>query len=802
MADIKVSKDGVTSFMIPDSELEGAREKGYSPYFDVSKDGKEFHEIPGDDLQEAVGKGYQLKSVWDLKAQTMNPIAKKAVDIGADVGMGGMEKIGKALDYVGGAPGRAAMYEIVKPQEEIRPVGRWIDAGKALLSQYTKDPSTAPTGKDIGMATGASTKPMLNIPVPFYTSKGGFQTDDIPVSAADMVGGVLGGIADPTNFIGIGGSLGMAVKGTRQAAGGVVKGVAKAAKVLDESAAIGKLLKEVPALKSGVQGIKEAEALGQTIASGPILKTKIAPDFPELAKIAKDFDIPVDQLPARVEFGPKSTATMLEQARMDSPLGEALRDQHNSVVAKTREAVEGLNERIGGGTVLNKSEAGDMIREGYRKKIVQEMADQENSYATLASPERLGGVPVAADQSGLKAVVDKWRDKVYRESLENVRDPETGFVIQRPSARGVAILDNVDGAIQAQNLDELFKQIKIVGNQAFADPRAFGVQIDQRAMRELYGDLRDAFTKTVEGVDPAQAEKLTTHNKRMTKVLDDRKIFENVVENIDKDPEAVFKYFTANTNRIERARELLSPEQFNAMKSATVSSLFSSTANEPWTFAGLNRAIDKNRKTLSAILNPAELESLENLTKLGNRLGPGTLNPSGTEVYRGFKDFAAKPFRTVLESKTMQTLGDGLARGARSDAAMKGMKVEGSKIPGYIPEGMVSTLDQSISTGPLRNPFSSMTMGERASDTLGKGALYAKHKYRDYQENENEQNRDYSAADKVRSISESNPNALGKFAGPLREAAQRGGNSFAVTHFLLQQQDPEYRMMLKDMAEK
>jgi hypothetical protein len=798
MADVKVSKDGQNYFEIPDSEVGEAQEKGYSSYYDVSKDGATYATIPGDDLQEAVGKGYKLKSVWDAQSQVMNPVSKGAVD----VTMGGVEKVGKALDYVAGAPTRAALYEIVKPQTESRPVGRWIDAAKSFAGQYLKSPAEAPTEKDIGGSLGFSQKESIKIPIPFYTSQGGFQVDDMSVSPAGLAGGLLGSIADPTNYLGIGGSLGMAAKGTRQGVGGVVKGAAKVAKVADESAALGKILKELPALESGVKTVANAENLGQRIASGPIIKTTVAPDFPELAKIAKEFDIPVDQLPARVEFGPKSTATLLEQARMDSPMGEGLRVKHDGIVQKTRDAVESLNERIGGGAVLNRSEAGEMIREGYRSKIIKEMADQENSYATLADPERLGTVPVAADKSGMTDVIAKWRDKVYRESLENVRDPDTGLVIQRPSARGVAILDNLDGAAQAENLDELFKQIKIVGNQAFADPRAFGVQIDQRAMRELYGDLREAFTKTVETVDPAQAERLTAHNARMTKTLNDRKVFENVVENIDKDPEAVFKYFTANTNRIERAKELLSPEQFNAMKSAAVSSLFTSTANEPWTFAGLNRAIEKNRKTLSALLNPDELKSLENLTTLGNRMGPSTLNPSGTEVLRGYKEFVDKPVRTILASKTMQSAGDRLAQGARLDAAGKGMAVEGSKLPGYVPQGFTSTLDQTVAQGPLRNPLSSMTAGERAADLLGKSGLYAKKKYQRAQEEENEQNRDYSASDKIQMLATQNPAALGKFATPLQEAMQRGGNSFAVTHFLLQQQDAEYRMMLKDMDEK
>lgn len=793
MSFIKVSKDGQNYVELPDSELAEAEKKGYSAYYDVSKDGAEFHTIPGEDLQEAVGKGYKLKSVWDAQAQTMHPVTKGAVD----AGMTGVQAVGKAMDYLTGAPTRAALYETVKADPEVGIIGRGINAGKAFFGQYLKDPATAPTEKDIGSAIGLSDKESIKIPMPYYTSKGGFQVDEIATSPAGIGGGILSMAADPTNYLGMGGAAKVGIKGTRQAAGGVVKGAAKVAKAVDESAEASKLIKAVGGNKI-INSVKDAEDIGQKIASSPIIKSKVASDFPELAKIAAEHDIPVEQLPARVEFGPKSAVTKLEQARMDSPLGEPLRESHNAVVAKTREAVEGLNERIGGGIAFNSREAGEVIREGYRKRVASEMADQENSYAKVA--DRMGQAPV--DPSGLDSVVGKWRKKVHEESLENVRDPDTGLVIQKPSARGEAILNNIDGVMHAQNLQELHRQIKIVGQQAFADPRSFGVAIDQRAMRDLYGDLRKAFTDTVEKVDPEQAKALVEHNQRMTKTLENRKIFENVVENIDKDPEAVFKHFTANTERIARMKEILTPGEVQAVKSGLVSSLFRSTGNEPWTFAGLNSSINKNRKALEAILEPAEMKSLEDLTKLGNRLGPDTLNPSGTAQVGYWRDLLSKPGRVITESQVARKIQNQLADGARLDASLGGMKVEGSKLPAYAPTDAVSQIDKSVSKGPLRNPFASdMTLTDRAFDAVGKGRLYSKHKYQDYQEEQNDRTRDYSASDKIQGILKTRPEALGRYAPALKASLDRGGNAFAVSHFLLQQKDPAYREMLRSLDE-
>jgi len=53
--------------------------------------------------------------------------------------------------------------------------------------------------------------------------------------------------------------------------------------------------------------------------------------------------------------------------------------------------------------------------------------------------------------------------------------------------------------------------------------------------------------------------------------------------------------------------------------------------------------------------------------------------------------------------------------------------------------------------------------------------------------------------DKIGDMVNQNPNAFGKFSGVLQQATQRGPQAVAATHFLLQQQDPEYVELLKQM---
>lgn len=52
-------------------------------------------------------------------------------------------------------------------------------------------------------------------------------------------------------------------------------------------------------------------------------------------------------------------------------------------------------------------------------------------------------------------------------------------------------------------------------------------------------------------------------------------------------------------------------------------------------------------------------------------------------------------------------------------------------------------------------------------------------------------------ADKLGDFLKRDPFAFGRFSGVLSQAAARGGNSLAATHYLLQQQDPEYRETVK-----
>lgn len=60
-----------------------------------------------------------------------------------------------------------------------------------------------------------------------------------------------------------------------------------------------------------------------------------------------------------------------------------------------------------------------------------------------------------------------------------------------------------------------------------------------------------------------------------------------------------------------------------------------------------------------------------------------------------------------------------------------------------------------------------------------------------------DQSKDESGANKIKNIIQTNPQALGKYGPVLKSAMDRGGNAYSVTHFLLQQKDPEYRELMR-----
>lgn len=55
------------------------------------------------------------------------------------------------------------------------------------------------------------------------------------------------------------------------------------------------------------------------------------------------------------------------------------------------------------------------------------------------------------------------------------------------------------------------------------------------------------------------------------------------------------------------------------------------------------------------------------------------------------------------------------------------------------------------------------------------------------------------SADKLADVLRASPDVVGKYAGPLMQAAKRGNQSLAASHFVLDQTDPEYRDKMKSV---
>lgn len=141
-----------------------------------------------------------------------------------------------------------------------------------------------------------------------------------------------------------------------------------------------------------------------------------------------------------------------------------------------------------------------------------------------------------------------------------------------------------------------------------------------------------------------------------------------------------------------------------------------------------------------------------------------------------------------------ETLGD-----VAGDAALGGLIGAGVKALPGVAKVATGAVKGGLSAGlhALEQPSVMMGLGKVGSETVrgaAQGAakavapagLAAKMNYT-------------LLADKIRQVAQAAPERLGKFAGTIRDALSRGNHSFATTNFLLSQQSPEYREMIKDL---
>lgn len=675
---------------------------------------------------------------------------------------------GGLVDRVAGAPVRSAVGAGLAGQSPL----------SAYVEQFGGDPAKAPTGKDLAAQMGLSTEATLDAPLIFNP----FDPAQKKVSPAGVAGFGLDIATDPTTYIGPGAFIKGGAKGLGKAGMAGVKMAAKGTDIVTGTKAATKLLE-------GTEGAVK----GVGLAAHEMFNPKVAADFPELAKIGESAGISPKDLPKSVEFGPDSSVSWAERGLYERPAGEAQRVKFHAVQQKVRDAFDQKVTQIGGGVVPTRVEAGNMLRKSYDDAITAHMSNQANSYKAVAGD--LANVPIDDKVRGpIEQVLQKYRDKAGS-MIEFKTNPETGMIEKVPNAEGANLLLQLEGvAANTNTLGNLGDALKIVGAEAYRTRTLAMPPADVATLRQLYRDLSNGFVDTVKEINPERGAKLVEHNKRMHDVLKKRELVEDIIKNVDKDPDQVFKaLMEGNTNRLQAVKELLPPEEFQALKATLVDGMRRETASGDWTFGRLHQQMRDKRKFLEVALEPGELKTLDEFSRLGNRLGEPRLSTSGTGASIANQNIFKRGLEELKAGVANQTFVDSAAARGRLNAAKEGMVVPNSHIPAPpSPSGALPFAGKARSAA-------NEVLGTTGKYTRQQAATRLSNIQTD--ENKSRQAQIKGPGEKLRATLQQNPAAFGEFSTALQSAAARGGDSLEVTHYLLMNTNPAYRERFKTLGQ-
>lgn len=598
---------------------------------------------------------------------------------------------GEKFERFTGAPARAAISAALDAENPVT----------AFAGQFGRDSSRAPTGKDLAAKVGVSTE--ASIPAPWMNP---FNPKQDRISPAGILGLGIDVLADPSNFIPIAGQIKGAAKGGLAVADIAAQAVAKGSDL-----ALG------TKMATEVYGGAKRAAKGLAEGVSGLVKAKVAPDFAELAKIAADHGIDPKNLPAMVEFGPDSAATQAYKANFEGPLGQAKREQLSVVRGQVREATDEAIRRLNGGAdIPDKLDAGEMIRQRYNAAVREEMSQQDNSYRAVA--ERYPNLQI--DRAKLAESLKPIRDKAEEMLSLHSGNPEI-------SARGkhiLGVLDVLEGTGEGigppapLTISRARQYLRVIGEEAFSSRPPGMVPIDKKALGTVYDELRGGIMKSLEKADPEQASLLADHNKRIAKLFENRNLLEKHITNADKDGAQLFdSIFNGNVNRIAALRSILTPDEMGTLTATFLDGLRKEAASGEWTFGRFHQQLVNKEKFIKTLLFDKEAKEIDDLVKLGNRLGDGRLSTSGTGATLQFQDFAEGGPKGLKKALTGQAYENYLIKGAREEASKQGLRIPtvegGLRLPNGTPVTSLNASEEASKINELLKQAPILTPGGR-----------------------------------------------------------------------------------------
>jgi len=472
-------------------------------------------------------------------------------------------KIGEAIDSYTSAPTRAALGKIVE--------GEPGQAIGAFVSQFGEDPSLAPTGKDIALETGLSDQPVeiqkasrLGLSprdvmtAPQEVQKTAKELEPIG-SPAESIGGLIDVGADVTNIIPIGATLKLGAKAT----GKGIKGASKAINFVMDSTKAGQEI-----AKSGTVIEATKGALNDSVkAIRAITKPTIAPDFDTYKELAKEVGIAEDLLPESLEFGGRSFISRASRSRAEVLLGEDRLKAFDEYLKQSEKAINKEILEVTGKEPLSQVEAGNFI-----KQAVEEGTDRFFKSIDLTRSDVINQVP------GLKVTPEQF--KKLNSALRGIERKAAGLAKRGVGDEAKAAKRMVQTVKKIRNSKDNFKQLheqaQALGATAFKKQFPGATPVDIKNLRKAYFAITDSLDNSVGSLlGPEMQKRLLDNNAAIKEFLGESGTLDNILRNIEKDPEKIYSSFIKNpsTSKWSALKQVLSPDDFKQFQSNVLDSL-------------------------------------------------------------------------------------------------------------------------------------------------------------------------------------------------------------------------------------
>lgn len=419
---------------------------------------------------------------------------------------------------------------------------------------------------------------------------------------------------------------------------------------------------------------------------------------------------PGDPMPPSLLFGEKTKANKAWLVASDSPgdkYKKALREEYgnrisNGVTRKIEAIASGGSDEYPG---YSPAIAGEAIRESYERGRGEFFKKFDSTYRTIGN-----ALP------GLVKMPTDIRTQLFRDLNEinyraQKRSPEgVGRSVSKAQLEDIAstvkeIQDAVDlppgskarayseAEASSRILDRLAFQLRDVGERAFGlGENQNNVKIHKRLLHEIYGKLRSSIYDMVRKESPQMADKLENYNR----IFDDYFRYQQSLSDWIRDERSKEKIYRlgieqGGSDEVKRILDFMklggaTPSELGALRATYLSGKITENKDDRITFntiRKLRNADDKIELLFGDERGRRDLGEISDLLEVANRIGPVTMNPSGTEISRKYgldlKNVA------MQDMNTMGRYNTSMARAMRNAHPSKRPSFMGGEVEPYTP---------------------------------------------------------------------------------------------------------------------